>query len=367
MKRRIFVSLVLCFAILIASVSVFALDGENEADVIEIPYSTEKVSGVTVYGYGSLNYMTEAEAEAAGVPEGYTGDVLLIVGASAGSMGVTLISPETEMKVNDIESITFRIWCPEGTKEFRITDNAGKDWIVRVKPEKTEDWIEVTVTNDGQNIYSGKSFNNFADANGYFKAVNMGVRFNDGVNALNKSFYIDSVTFKMREADTKAPVITYNGETEINTTAGKAFIIDATAYDEYDKANITPEYIYSEGAVDENGLLLEGKHTCTVRFTDAAGNSSEIVIGLTIDPRDVTAPVLDWAPDKIFAEAGMMPRLTLTATDDRDGEIEAVASWSNGAIIWGRLVVGEHTLTVTATDSSGNKTEKTITVVVINP
>ena len=83
MKRRIFVSLVLCFAILIASVSVFALDGENEADVIEIPYSTEKVSGVTVYGYGSLNYMTEAEAEAAGVPEGYTGDVLLIVGTGA--------------------------------------------------------------------------------------------------------------------------------------------------------------------------------------------------------------------------------------------------------------------------------------------
>ena len=365
MRRRIFLSLTLYLAILLTSVSVFALDGDT--NLPEVPYSTERGSGVVAYWYKSINYMTEAEAEAAGVPEGYTGNVLEVVGVETGSIGFLLDVGERDIRVNDIESITFRIWCPEGTKEFRITDNAGTNWIVRVVPEKFADWIEVTVAADGENIYSGKSFENFADTNGNFKPVNVGVRFKDGVSAVNQSFYIDSITFNMKELDTVAPVIEYDGESEISLTAGKKFVVDATAYDEYDGKNITPEYIYSEGAVDANGLLLEGQHTCTVRFTDATGNSAELVLTLNVEPRDTTPPALDWAPDKIFAEAGMKPKLTLSATDDRDGAVEVTAKWSEGAVIWGRLVAGQHTLTVTATDSTGNKTEKTITVVVTNP
>jgi hypothetical protein len=60
----------------------------------------------------------------------------------------------------------------------------------------------------------------------------------------------------------------------------------------------------------------------------------------------------------------MMPVLNITATDDRDGEIDVTLTWSEDAVIRGRFSIGEHTLTVTAVDSTGNKTEKVIPVIV---
>jgi hypothetical protein len=139
--------------------------------------------------------------------------------------------------------------------------------------------------------------------------------------------------------------------------------IDATAFDEYDGRTVEPEFIFSEGAVDDDGFLLEGQHSCIVRYTDDAGNSAEIEIALKVAPKDVTAPSLSWTTDKIFANEGMRPMLTVTAEDDRDGEVEVAMTWSDGALdSRGRLTMGEHTLTLIAVDETGNKTEKVIAV-----
>ena len=365
MKKRIVISIFLIFVLLLSAFAVHAENANNEPEYYtfedgvgkdEIPYG-ETASVGTSYGYSNFRMMNEAQARAAGVPEGYSGYVLALDPKGSSSIGIGI--DLTDINVKDIESISFRIWCPVGTKQdgkdggVRLSGNGPTSWNMLVSPSAIGEWIDI--------VFEKDDFSSFDyDGDGYCNPTNFCLRHAAG------TAYIDHITVNLKAPDTTAPVISYEGETVIKTTAGKAFYIDASALDDRD-GYVEPEYIFSDGAIDENGLLLEGEHTCTVRFTDAAGNSSEIVIDLTVDPRDVTAPVLDWAPDKIFAEAGMMPRLTLTATDDRDGEIKAESSWSNGAIIWGRLVVGEHTLTVTATDSSGNKTEKTITVVVINP
>ena len=61
----------------------------------------------------------------------------------------------------------------------------------------------------------------------------------------------------------------------------------------------------------------------------------------------------------------MRIKLDLTAIDDHDGDVEVVMTWSEGALdSRGRLTEGEHTLTITAVDETGNKTEKVIPVIV---
>ena len=361
MKNKIILSLILTVVLMLSLVTVYAADNngyytfEDGMGKEEIPYGEDDKIG-TRYGYSSFKMMNEEQAAAAGVPAGYSGWVLALGGGTNGiSIGLDL----TDIKVDDIERITFRVWCPAGTKTdgVRITHDSSSTWIMLANPGATEQWVEVVLDRTQNFNTATKNFSVFDDGNGYCKTVNFCFR---GSNL--GTAYIDSITV---ELDKTAPIISYEGGTEIITTAGKTFSIDATAYDWKDNENVQPEYIFSEGAVDGNGLLVEGEHTCTVKFTDKAGNSSTLDVVLKVQSMDTTAPVLGKIPDAIYATAGMRPVLTVTAEDDRDGEVTPTLTWSEGAFDGrGRLTVGEHTLTVTAIDSTGNKTEKVVTVIV---
>ena len=357
MKKRL-ISLVLTLALVIISIPVYAADIEDGDCKDEIPYG-EFNSSFNPYTYTNMTIYNDDEAKAACVPEGYSGYVMKLEGASNG-MGIGL--DLHQYRIQDIESITFRVWCPAETKSngVRLTNTNTDSWIMLANPGATEEWVEVVLSKESNFNTSTKDFSVMDDGNGYVKDMNFCIRY----NASSAVAYIDSITVKLKAPDTNAPVISYDGENVIETTAGKKFTVDATAYDEYDDKNIEPEYIFSEGAVDENGMLLEGEHTCTVRFTDFAGNSSELTLTLKVEAKDVTAPTLSWAPDKLYANDGMMPILNITATDDRDGEVDVVLTWSEDAIYRGKLCNGKHTLTVTAVDSTGNKTEKVIPVIV---
>ena len=358
--KKIFIILVLVLSLLLSSVSAFAATMEDGVGKDEIPYG-ESVEGVTGYTYINFNMMTADEAAAANVPEGYSGYVLALTGA--GHAGITLDLSEQNIVVNAINSITFRVYCTANVREIRITDDAGYSWITRFVPTVTEQWIEITLTKDGENILKSEGMACFADANGYFKPVNFGFRFTNDESA---TVYIDSITFNMKEADTTAPVITYNGATTVDTTEGKALELDLTAWDEYEGRAITPEYIWSEGALDANGLPVVGQHTCTVKATDTAGNSAEITLTVNVGQKDVSAPEIDWSMDTVSAIVGTRCLLDISATDDVDGELDVTFEWSEGAMDnRGRLTEGEHTLTLTATDSTGNKAEKVVKVVVV--
>ena len=364
MKKSALLAIFLAFVLLASSMTVFAV-GENETETDlpepEIYFSNTQISGVVNYWYNEMHLYSEAEATAAGVPEGFSGDVMMLRSTDGGNVGITLDIGSG--RCADALSITFRVWCTKNTKEFRITDNAGKDWIVRVVPEQYESWIEITVSSDGGNVYSGKKFSDLGDANGCFKPVGMGFRFTDGKDS---TVYIDSTVVNWKPLDVEPPVIQYEGDGVIKTVAGKKLLVDISAYDEYDNADIQPsEYVYSDGAIDENGFLLEGEHTCTLRYFDYAGNVAELELTLLVDPSDEVAPVLSPLPENISANVGMRSMLTVTATDERDGEIEPTLIWSEGALdSRGRLTAGKHTLTVSAADSSGNEVVRTITVTV---
>lgn len=358
--KKIIISIVLVLALVLSGMSVYAAPFEDGVGKDEIPYG-DSIEGVTGYTYTDFNMMTADEAAAANIPEGYSGYVLALTKAT--SVGITLDLSEQKIVVNAIESITFRVYCTANVKEIRITDDAGYSWIARVEPSAKEEWIDVTLTKDGDNFCQGCTMNDFADENGYFKPVNFGFRFTDSEIT---TVYIDSITFDMKEADTVAPVITYNGENTINTTEGKSFELDLTVWDEYEERAITPEYIWSDGALDENGLLAVGTHICTVRVTDTAGNHSEITLTVNVGAKDVTAPEINWTAETIRALVGTRCQLNISAADDADGEVETELAWSEGALDnRGRLAEGEHTLTITATDSTGNVAQKTVRVVVV--
>ena len=241
-----------------------------------------------------------------------------------------------------------------------MTNNSASSRILLADLDKIEQWIDLVLDENSNFNTDDKSFDVFDDGNGYCKVVNFCFRF----TGTNEVAYIDSITVELKAPDTTPPVITYNGEDTVETTAGRAFVLDLTAYDEYYETNVTPEYIWSEGALDSNGLLTVGTHTCTVKATDPAGNSSEIKLTVKVGEKDAEAPVVNWNPDTVYACAGMIPMLNIAATDDKD-QVEAELAWSEGALdSRGRLVEGEHTLTITSVDLTGNKTVKQVKVIV---
>lgn len=358
MKRAV-LAFFLMFAVVFASLPVYAADFNAGLGKDEIPYGEFSGSNI-LYKYDSFDMMTEAEAKTAGVPDGYSGYVLKI---SAKESGVGIALDLSHIKVKEIEKITFRIYCPATTKSdgVRLTNDSKTSWIMLADPGKTGQWVEVVLDETSNFNTSEKSFDVFDDGNGYCKLVNFCFRF----TGTNEIAYIDSIAVELKDPDTVPPVITYDGESVIETTAGRKLSLDARAYDEYYDSTIEPEYIYSDGAVDKNGLLLEGEHSCIVRFADPAGNSSELKLTLKVASKDVTAPVLSWAPDKIYANNGMRPVLDITASDDHDGDIEVTLAWSDGALdSRGRLCNGNHTLTITAVDETGNRTERVIPLIV---
>ena len=323
----------------------------------DIPYGARASIG-THYGYSSFKMMDETQAKAAGIPEGYSGWVMAL-GSNGGNISVGL--DLTNIKTKDIEKISFRVWCPTGTKQheteggIRITGKTSSTWNMLKNPTALEEWIDVVLELDD---FSKFDF----DGDGYCDSTNFCFRGATG------TAYIDYITVETKAPDVEPPVITYNGEPVIETREGREFVLDLTVHDAYYDVDLIPEYIWSEGALDEEGKLVKGNHTCTVRATDEAGNVSEITLTVNVSERDVEAPKFDWIPeaDNIFAMEGSVPFIEVNVTDNVD-ELKAVFTWSEGAIdVYGRLTAGEHVLMVSATDLSGNYSEYTIKFTVIS-
>jgi hypothetical protein len=201
-----------------------------------------------------------------------------------------------------------------------------------------------------------------ADENGNLGIFSIATKY----EAKEYVFYIDSIVIKLKDDDGAAPKINYAGKTDILTSSGKPFAPGITAYDELEQREVALIYDWSAGALDADGNMLEGEHTCRVSATDYYGNTSYLDLNVTVGPPDVEAPEIHFFADEIFVPVGTFYRMTPYATDNYD-DVEVVESWSEGAVDpVGRLSEGVHTLTLTATDLSGNSTVKVVTVHVIS-
>ena len=330
-------------------------------DVPHIPHDMA-IANSLAYA-GTLNELTAEEAAAKGLSAGFNGSVYEIgCGADSGYAGVCIDLSSYEIPIGIVENISFNVYMPSSSySELRMRNGNTTDWVMRCSTAPTGSWCDVTLTADGLNFFGASKMQTLANADGNLGSLCLIGR----VNGNYAPYYIDSIVIRLKTDDKAAPVIRYSGKTDILTSSGKVFSPDITAFDEMEGREIPLAYEWSAGALDTNGNMLEGEHTCRVSATDYFGNTSYLDLNVTVGPPDVEAPTITFLASEIYVPVGTFYRMVLIAEDNYD-DVKVVEEWSEGAIDFGgRLSEGVHTLTLTATDLSGNKTVKVVTVHVI--
>lgn len=123
----------------------------------------------------------------------------------------------------------------------------------------------------------------------------------------------------------------------------------------------------TDSEIDElcgiNGGTL-GKFALALR-SEAATTMYIDEVTVTKKPTsDDVPPTITVKADNVKATVGAYPMEDYTVTDN-SGSVNVSVEWSNGALDGkGRLTAGTHTWVITATDNSGNETQKTVTYTV---
>lgn len=318
------------------------------------------------YGSKAVTKMTSTQVEAEGPSAGSQGDVYKVEGLSsdATNLGALLDFTSYKLPISIVDSVTFRVYINGDVAgnypEVRIARPGyiNNHWLMRYKAaSQTKQWIDITVGSDGA-LFNDKSYtwDMFAE-DGILGKFELSVR-----NNAATTFYIDSVTVKMKENDGVAPVIT-SDDTLYFSTASQT---TATAYDEAEKRHVDVEYVWPEGTTfGEDNLPVPGTYDLTLRAKDYYGNLATKTVKAVVIANDTEAPVITVRADKIYATTGTVPYLTASATDNSGVDPDVTHAWSEGALdARKRLTKGTHTWTVTAKDLSGNIGTKVVTVYV---
>lgn len=326
-----------------------------------VPFISHDTSIADTTYDGKFKELTAQEAESMGIASGYNGSVYEISYNSGKSyIGVCLDFSEYEIPIGIIESISFKVLMPTSYSELRMRNGNTTDWIMRNASAPKGEWNTVSISNTGSGFYGASSMNTLANSDGNLGSFCLIGR-NSGTYA---PYYIDSVIIKLKDDDKCAPVLNYNGEADILTSSGKPFEPGITAYDEFEARYVDVEYAWSQGALDTHGNMLEGEHTCVVSATDYYGNKSTLTLNVKVGSPDIEAPVILFEASEIYVPVGTISRIVISCVDNYD-MVDVISEWSEGAIDFGgRLYEGTHTLTLTATDLSGNKSVHVVTVYV---
>ena len=177
--------------------------------------------------------------------------------------------------------------------------------------------------------------------------------------------------------DTTAPLVDAgeNATIEATSPAGAEVTLYGNATDAVD---MDLDFVWSEGATvlgTEENLTITlslGTHTLTLNATDDSGNTGTDTV--VIDIVDTTPPNVDAGEDmtvEATSPAGAEVMLQGNATDIVDMNLDLM--WKEGATVLGTeanltytFSLGTHTLTLNATDDSGNTATDDVTVEVVD-
>ncbi len=226
----------------------------------------------------------------------------------------------------------------------------------------TNSWQEVVLKkgNDSFFTHSGKTADfDMLAKDGYLYKFELSMCHNGSTAA----FYIDSVKIDYVD-DNAAPVLHYHGEDVVTVAQGQTLDFDVSAVDSLE-GEVDVQYVWGDSSqMDEHGNPVEGTHTLTFIAKDFFGNTAEKTITVIVEAPDETPPTLEIPVETVYAKVGARVLFTFTAFDER-GKADVAVKWSDGALDgYKKLTQGTHTLTVIATDKSGNSTKKTITFIV---
>ena len=339
-----------------------ALETEDE---FACEYFASAPNDYVKYGSTSVTKLNDAEAYAAGIPQGYSGEVLVVENSSV-NIGALLDFSKLKIPYRLVESLTFRVYVgddgrAEGEEqEVRIVEKGVNGWVMRHSVEgKTEQWLDITLDRTGKKFQSGKSFQNLAE-DGLLSRFELSVRsYKDKV-----VFYIDSVQIRLVE-DSDAPIFRYSGGDSLFFCKGEYLTIDLSVYDEEMGTEIEPIYEWSDpAAINEDGTLNEGSYTLTLVASDYHGNTATKEFQVRVQEADTEAPQIALPFLEMYLPTGTVPMLSPTVTDN-SGRFLVKSYWSEGALDQrGRLTAGIHLYTVVASDYSGNQTVKKLIVFV---
>lgn len=237
-------------------------------------YSGENVTGENQYGGCSLAAVSREKAEAAGVPEGFESDCVLIASSDKASFDMSFDFTALSYKRKHITEISVRLYIEknaadtDGYPEIRIPGKNGS-WILRsaVGVGKTGQWIAISFSSDVIDALCPE---------GILGKFVFCVRSNG-----QAKMFIDEIAVETLPRDGVAPVINA-AITSFKTTEGTYPTLDyITVTDDSGTFDVT--YEWSDGALDFNGRLKAGNHTCTINATDGWDNTATVVIRYDVE------------------------------------------------------------------------------------
>lgn len=335
--------------------------------------STSDPFTAEIYGCKEIIRYTESEGVAAGVPQGFSGDVLSVgEGVNSGKInrGITLDFSAKKIPTCLVESIAFRVYMGDDGKpsdaypELRIPfPKKSGAWVMRYPfADKTGSWQDVLLKNGNGSFYTNSGMgrvSNFYDisADGYLNKFELAMRHNGSQG----EFYVDSIKLTLVANEGVAPVISYQGKEVVTISQGQKLPFTVSAVDDVE-GEVDVEYVWGDmDKLDEKGNPVVGTHSLTFRAKDYFGNTAEKTITVQVEEPDLVAPTMEVPVTQIYAKIGAKPLISVKAFDDKDGEVQVVYTWSVDAMDGrGRLKEGTQVLTLTATDLSGNTTQETI-------
>jgi Bacterial Ig domain len=196
-----------------------------------------------------------------------------------------------------------------------------------------------------------------------------------------------SVGFTSSNADTTPPVVSISAPSG-GATVGGHVSVSGTAADAGGLAGVS---ISVDGGLSQpatgtsswtDGVdttsLADGTHTITARAIDMSGNAATASVAVNVQNADTTAPTIQISSPAAGATLSGVATVSGTASDNAqvasvavsvDGgayaAAQGTASWSY-ALATGSLANGTHTVSVRATDSSGNVGAASVAVNVQN-
>lgn len=363
--NKIRVLSILCAIVLMVLPFSIVCVAEDSADIYTVTASRD--SNYCTYGSDVVEKLNETEAANKGIPSGYSGDIYSVKGTA--SKGALVDFSAAKIPTAVVQSMTFRVYIGDDGRptdsypEVRISwPHNTSGWIMRYSvASKTDQWVDITLTADGQNFYGSVSFDNLSK-NGYLDKFGLCVR---TYASIDYPFYIDDISLVYKTNDNTPPVITYTGDSVIRVPEDADIPTNATAYDSFEKRNVDVYWTWPNGTkFTDNGTPVAGTYNAKLCAKDFYGNIAEHSVKVVISEKDVTAPEIALKIDKLYAVVGTIPNLKVNVTDNNElKSVEYV--WSEKALDKrDRLTEGTHKWTITAEDLSGNKTVKVLTVYV---
>lgn len=332
----------------------------------------------TYVNKSSTSLIKEGDASAEGL-SGHSGSVLKFAN---GTNDIAKIDySASKIPLNLVDNITFRIFAKgtaSGKKpELRMQIDEFEARGLTMWPIQTTGdggislvpylnaWIDIVIDNSA--ITSSYKWLNFSDASdntllGYFNLIFR-------CTASSDTMYVDSITLNLKSNDNVAPVITCSCEDSITVPQYSIIDLGASAFDVQDNRNIPVAYIWTGNPTfdSEGKITSKGTYTLTLKAVDYYGNVATKTISVTVGDADNEAPIiaLPWTELHLLTGTVFNPDFSCYITDAYS--FTYTVTYSTGTKdYFDRLLVGTHTVTIVATDSSGNQSNKVLTLIVTN-